>query len=316
MLSSKSSPLFKQKIAKAIADLRDATARAAWVQWAGIFTFPSTRQRAEAIVDPEALLLGSFAVSNYERRLPTVTYLWARDQSSLLSVQRAKNLATRFPRGVQDELSRFALIALHEGGDLRWRSLAVGSMKTTSETGRQKHGSPVLEGPASIMLRLRLGLGVGIKPDVVAYLIGLAGARATVQGIAEATAYYGRAVRRGVEELAAAGFVEPRPTAPVSYRVDAHKWASLLALDPQNPPAWRSWASFYAFVAALSEWAAALPESDFVLASEARDLLLEYGTALEGTVRLPFIGGTTGEGMLPLFLEALNACADWVDGVV
>lgn len=308
--------MFKQKIAKAIADLRDATARAAWVQWGAIFTFPATRQRASAIVDPEALLLGSFAVSSQERRLPTVTYLWARYQSSLLSVQRAKNLAARFPKGLQEELSRFALIALHEGGDLRWRSIAAGSMKTTSDTGRQKHGSPVLEGPASIMLRLRLGLGVGIKPDVVAYLIGLAGARATVQGIAEATAYYARAVRRAVEELAAAGFVEPRPTAPASYRVDNRKWADLLAFDAKDPPAWRSWASFYAFVAAVSEWAVTLPDSDLVLASEARDLLLKHGSALEGSVRLPYIEGTTGDALLPLFMDALKACSEWAVGVV
>jgi hypothetical protein len=308
--------MFRPQVAKAIAELREAAARSAWTQWAAIFTFPVTKRRATAIVDPEALLLGSFALSEYERRLRSVIALWGLHHSRLLSVQRAKNLSERFPEPVQDALGAFAHLALARGGDLRWRSVAQHVPKVASVREREKEASPVLEGGAAVMLRLRLGLGVGIKPDVIAYLIGLAGGRATVQAIAEATAYHGRAVRRGLEELAAAGFVEPRPTAPVSYRVDSRRWSALLRIDPEDPPAWRAWAAMYAFVAALDEWGRSLPESEFVLASEARDLLLKYGVALEGTVRLPYIEGAMGEALLPLFTKALAACREWVEGVV
>jgi len=167
------------------------------------------------------------------------------------------------------------------------------------------------------MLRLRLGIGVGIKPDVIAYLIGVAGGRQPVVLIARATAYHRRAVRRALEELAAAGFVETRPTAPISYRVDARKWAELLAINPDEPPAWRSWAAMYSLVAALDEWSRRLPtESDFVLASEARDIMFKYGEALDGTVRIPRLDQHRGEAFLEPFVETLKACAEYLDGVV
>jgi hypothetical protein len=308
--------MFRSQVAKAIAELREGTARTVWTQWAAIFTLPTTKRRASAIVDPEALLLGSFALEEQERRLRSVIALWGAQQSRLLSVQRAKNLAERFPSAIREALGAFAQVALVRGGDLRWRSIARQSFKGAAVREREKQARPVLEGGAAIMLRLRLGLGVGIKPDVIAYLIGLAGGRATVQLIAEATSYYGRAVRRGLEELAAAGFVEPRPTAPVSYRVDNRRWANLLMIDPEDPPAWRAWGAMYAFVAALDEWGRALPESDFVLASEARDLLLQYGVALEGTARLPHVEGVKGEDVLPLFVRALDDCREWMEAVV
>ena len=86
------------------------------------------------------------------------------------------------------------------------------------------------------------------------------------------------------EELAAGAFVETRPTAPISYRVDVGKWGELLAIGPNDPPAWRPWAAMHAFVAALMEWSQRLPaESDLVLASEARDIMSEYGVMLVGS---------------------------------
>jgi hypothetical protein len=167
------------------------------------------------------------------------------------------------------------------------------------------------------MLRLRLGLGVGIKPDVLACLIGHAGGAMPVILIAKATSYYGRAVRRALEELAAADFVEARPTAPISYRADTRKWSALLAIDPSNPPAWRSWAQVYAFVAALGQWSQALPtDSPFVLASEARDLVNAHGRALDPVIRLPQLDKYRGESYLEPFVEALKACVDFVEGVV
>src|SRR3989442_11518816 len=188
--------MFKQKVAKAIAELREAAARAAWTQWGAIFTFPASRRPAKSIVDPEALLLGSLALREHEPRLRGVVQLWARYESRLLSVQRAKNLAPLFPAGVREQLAEFARAAMI-GGDLRWRSVAGRAAGSKARTDRQRQATPVLEGGAPLMLRLRLGMGVGIKPDVIAYLIGVASGRQPVVLIARATAYYRRAVRRG-----------------------------------------------------------------------------------------------------------------------
>ncbi len=309
--------MYAQKVAKAIAELREAAARAAWTQWGAIFSFPATLQQAHAIVDPEALLLGSLALSEHEPRLRGVVEAWARYQSRLLSVQRVKNLASLFPAPVRERLAEFARLAMTRGSDLRWRSVSGRATGSKTRNTREQDATPVLEGGAPLMLRLRLGIGVGIKPDVIAYLIGVGGGRQPVQLIAKATAYHGRAVRRALEELTAGGFVEARPTAPVSYRVDVRKWAELLAINPSDPPAWRPWAALYSFVAALNDWSRKLPaESDFVLASEARDKVVEFGEALEGALRLPRLDQSRGEAFLDPFIEALKACVDYLEGVV
>ena len=139
-----------------------------------------------------------------------------------------------------------------------------------------------------------------------------------MQQIAEATRYYGRAVRRAVEELAASGFAEARATAPASYRVDLDKWTGLLAISADDPPAWRPWAGVYAFVSALDVWASgAAPQSPFVMASEARNLMAEHARALEPAgVRLPAPGMHRGEDYLEPFGDALKEVGEFLDSAV
>ncbi len=306
-----------QPITNAIAAVREAATRAAWSQWGAIFTPAAGRKPARAIVDPEALLLASLVVSGHEPRLWRVARLWARYGARLLSVQRVKNLGRRFPSSVAEPLGEFALLAMADGGDLRWRSLAADSAKAKPSGRREPEANPVLEGGPALMLRLRLGFGVGIKPDVVSYLVGQAGGGATVQQIAAGIQYYGRAVRRAIEDLVASRFIEARSTSPESYRIDLGKWAELLAMDVDEPPAWRPWAGLYAFVAALEAWGSGpTPDSAFVLASEARDLALEHAAAIESAgVRLSSLRLDRGEAYLEPFGKALRDLARFLDSV-
>jgi hypothetical protein len=304
------------RVAKAIAELREAAAQAAWVQWSAIFTLASSRREARSIVDPEALLLVSLVLRDHEPRLWSAAVVWAQFGARLLSVQRAKNLAALFPDAVRERLGEFARLAMRDGGDHRWRSVLGKGAQPRAVPGRAREGTPRTEGAAALMLRLRLGLGVGIKPDVLAYLIGHAGGALPVQLTARATSYYPRAVRRAMEELAAADFIQPRPTTPVSYRVDNRKWGPLLAFDANDPPAWRSWAQVYAFVVALDRWSPDLPSDSFVLASEARDLVDIHGRALDPVIPLPQLDKYRGVAYLEPFLAGLRATVEFLQEVV
>lgn len=305
-----------KQVARAIAALREATAEAAWTQWGAIFTLAASRRPARSIVDPESLLLVSLALRDHEPRLWSAAVMWAQFGARLLSVQRTKNLVPRFPAAVRERLAEFAQLAMSDGGDQRWRSLASPAARPQKGNGRVRAGAPRLEGGAALMLRLRLGLGVGIKPDVLAYLIGHAGGAIAVVLIARATAYQGRAVRRALEDLVAAGFIESRPTTPVSYRVDNAKWAGLLEFDAKEPPAWRDWAGTYAFIAALDEWSRSLPQAELVLASEARDLVAQYGRGLDPAVRVPMLDKYRGVGYVEPFVKAIEGCREFVEWVV
>jgi hypothetical protein len=89
-------------------------------------------------------------------------------------------------------------------------------------------------------------------------------------------------------------------------------------LIPDDLPPWRPWASVYAFVAALDEWSQRpAPESDFVLASEARDLIAQHAETIESAgVRLPALGTHRGEAYLEPFTNALKELAEFIGATV
>ena len=231
-------------------------------------------------------------------------------------MQRTKNLASGFAGDLGSGIAAFAWIAQAEGNDGRWKALAAPA-EPSQPTRTERQATPTLASPPALMLRLRLGLGVGIKPDVLTYLVGIAGARATIQQIAAATHYYGRAVRRAVEDLVAAGFVQSWPTAPTSFGANVTIWHELLDIDPDDPPAWRPWAASYAFVLAVSEWVEnGLPESATVAASEARDLVTQNSDALEAAgIPLPASDKHPGQAYLVPFQQALTSIAEYIDTV-
>jgi hypothetical protein len=220
-------------------------------------------------------------------------------------VQRAKNLVAEYPAGAGAALGRFARSAVTEGGDQRWRALAG---RTTAGRARPKDlgAGPVVSAPPALMLRLRLAFGVGIKADVLAFLLGMAGGRCTVQQVARATRYYPRAVRRALEELAAARFVMAAPSAPISYQVDDKAWSAVLSLSG-GPPPWRPWQDVFPFLSHLLAWLeapATARASDYLLSSKARDLAEAHGAAFDGFgVALRDPAAFPGEAYLEPFTE-------------
>jgi len=297
--------------------LREAAASAAWRQWGAIFTIAPSDRPARAIVDPEALLLVSMVLAGHEPRLWRVSRLWAKSGVRLLSVQRTKNILRTFDGGIDTQLAEFATIAVSQGNDGRWHALARTGLSGKSSRG-EPAATPKLASSAALMLRLRLGLGVGIKADVLAYLVGIAGGNATIQQISGATCYYSRAVRRAVEELAAAGFIETLSTAPASYRASLEDWQRVMEIDVDDPPAWRPWAKVYAFVTEVSRWLEhSIPNSETVAASEARDISTKHQEVLDAAgVRQTRPEQYPGAAFLEHFARALAKCAEYLKAVV
>lgn len=258
--------------------LRSALTHAAWTQWAALGMPAAGARAARSIVDPEGLVLGSLWLGRHEKRLARLLRLWAgSDGVRLLSAQRARNLVSRFPAGVGEGLPEFAAEALVRGKDARWRTLARRARPGSVGWKSGEAASAAPEAPGALMLRLRLALGVGIKADVLAYLIGLSGARVTVREVTDALGYQSRAVRRALEELAAARFIAPVPTAAVSYRIEEERWNDFLGLGEEGAGGWWHWSYLYAFGAALDAAAtAATGQSPYLQSSRARDLIGEH----------------------------------------
>jgi hypothetical protein len=288
--------------------VRDVAGELAWRQWAALGRVAVSSHEAKAIVDPEALLLLSLALADGEARMARLLPWWAKVGARLLSVQRAKNLVSEYPPALSAALGKFARSAVEQGGDHRWRSLGG---RTAIGVPRPKDVgvSPIVATPPSLVLRLRLAFGVGIKADVLAHLLGMAGARRTVQQVARTTRYYPRAVRRALEELAAARFVLAAASAPISYYVDAEAWGGVLAW-PGGPPPWRPWADAFPVLARLSAWLdhpGTARASVYLLSSSARDLAEEHLDAFQQFgVALPSAEAFPGEAYWAPFTEAVR----------
>jgi hypothetical protein len=288
----------------------------AWAQWGALTSgaAPEGGRRPRAIVDPEALVLLSLALRDGEPRLDALVFGMARRNSALLSVQRMTSLAEAFPQATREALGEFAAAA----GDRRWRAHAGPAPEDRPPLRSTPLGPVRLTAGPALVLRLRAGFGVGAKADLLAFLLGLRGAPASVSLMAAATAYSGRAMRTAAEEMALAGFIERMDTGPVSYVADHPAWAGVLRLfrltaqKTPEVPQWRYWSVVFAFLADVDCWAREADEqgwSAYQASSRARDLVADHARAVQlAGLRLPDPDSSGGAA----FLEDLAAEMDRV----
>lgn len=303
-------------LASAVERLSEASKEAVWRQWRALGAMASNSRPAVVIVDPEALVLLSLALAEEERRLWDMLGWWARVGSTLLSVQRMKNLKDKYPDAVRSRLGEFARLALREGGDFRWRPLAHPSSgrRIRLEKGLGQR-LELVDSPA-LILRLRIGLGVGVKADVLSFLLGVGGAWVSARSIAGATDYSVRAIRRAAEEMAAARLIQATAEKPAEYRADPKPWGELLGASGGNL-AWRYWQAVFAFVAHLREWKekkGPAKASAYIVSSSARELVEGHQAAFKrNRIAIPDPDDYPGEKYLKAFEETLSRLALWME---
>ncbi len=299
---------------------------AAWAQWSALTAtaVPAEGRRARTLVDPEALVLASLAVGHRERRLDDVVASWATDASHLMSLQRMRTLASRFPGPVQDRIGVFSRPAT-ASGDKRWKRLGAAPMAGGYTPRIKPIGElRLVEGPA-LTLRLRAGFGVNAKADLLSLLIGLAGTPADLKVIAAATAYTERALRTATEEMTLAGFIHEIEGRPSSFYAEPEAWARVLHTPrtdheaqaaAQSLPPWRFWAAVFALLAHVVEWADAAERegwSDYVASSRARDILDGARRRLrQAQVRLRSGASSLGAEFLGDFEAVVRDVGVWV----
>ena len=101
---------------------------------------------------------------------------------------------------------------------------------------------------------MRLGLGVGMRADVLSFLMTVPGEPNTVRRIASALSYTEPATRRALDDLAAAGMLRITPhERPIRYAVERDVWRELLQLR-EPVPAWRYWHQVFSLLMAVITW--------------------------------------------------------------
>jgi len=295
--------------------LAEATVKIVWAQWTAVGALTSPGRRAHSIVDPEALVLISLALRDRERRLWDILGWWAVEGTSLLSVQRMRNLAQAYPGDIDAALPEFAHLAREKGGDHRWKSLEPRKPSRSPRPEKLRQGPAELIEPATLLLRLRSGFGVGVKADVLAFLIGVRGSFVTVRDVARAVGYTTRAVRQALDELGRARLIRTMRGHPVEHAVAGAAWLRLLEIEGDGPE-WRYWQGVFAFVAealALGEKLREKAPSDYVVASELRRLVKEHESAFRwNRIEIPDPERYPGEAYLDAFDRMARQLEGWM----
>ena len=298
----------------------EALLTATWRQWValGSLASPVGVGREVSIIDPEALLLASFNLVPEERRLGERLRWWAEVGSRYTSLHRLRRLSSSFGVLHENEQARaFARWAM-QAGDRRWKALAD---ERPLKNPDRLRGSPELSliEPATLLLRLRAGFGVGAKSDILAFLLGLRAQAASAPQIARGVGYTTTGVRAAVQEMAVGRVVREIKGHPSVYSVTPQPWLELLEIASgdssrhEETPEWVFWADHFAILTKARELShdmvsGALPAS--VAASRARDTLEEHEDALRVLgVPLPEARRYPGKRYAIAFAEVVDAIA-------
>ena len=228
-----------------------AAIRCAWSQWSSIGALTHRGpQIDDEIVDVEALLLGSLGLAHREPRLRTLASDWAIANSELLSIARIRSLLAGPFAGIEQSVNELADRVSSEGGDARWRALKFGGGQRIVSNSPARHRAskattPRWRGARTLQLQLRRGFGVGVKPDLIAILIGMR-TWVDVSTLCDLSKYSVAGVRRAADDMADAGFIETSGSHSRAYRADVNRWRSLL--PNIDSLVWRRRADGFAFV--------------------------------------------------------------------
>ena len=295
-----------------------------WRQWRTVGATVASPSPARAVVDPEALILMSLWMLEWERRLADVVSSWVTISSPFLSIQRLGNLRATYPPVVGRRLSALAEVRTLEAKDPRWKSLRTDEPESLGgRRDKTRAVAPRLTSWATLMLQLRLGLGVGVKADVVSFLLGLNPRTpewASVAMIADALGYTPTAVRRAADDLAGARFIrslDPPDSAHAKQRMFsglAGPWGTLLGHNAEQP-GWGYWPERHRFVIDALTWldhVGSQGVGQYVLDVGARDLLTRHGVTLRRDRIVDPLEFSVGELNLSYLASTVTALVDWL----
>lgn len=268
-------------------DAKEAATNLVWRQWSMLTPMVAAEIKGStSVIDPEALVLASVCLFPDEKRLEEIVASWFTVGAHLLSVQRMKSIAKLFPDSYGESFIKIAeLIGSH--GSKRWGTHSNKAVSTVSETSQTKDpGALRLQSSQAIMLRLRAGMGVGVKADTLSFLITTSGQPKGIRETVFACSYTDRAIRTALHDMTQAGFVDRYAQRSLTYTADAQRWCEFLMGSKIRPPSWGYSAhrlSFYLHVAAWAESAQKAGWSEYVVASRGRDLLEKFQPFFEVT---------------------------------
>ncbi|MGH3251370.1 MAG: hypothetical protein ACRDOI_34895 [Trebonia sp.] len=325
-----------------IAETRDNVSQGlvdfAWRQWAQIGVSATIAGADRWAVDPEALILFTIGIARRDPRLFDEMLDWMAFNRALLSTQRLRNLAGRFPvpAGLVAAVSAWTrpaapvnlLVSEAEPAPNGERVFSPDALAFVSQpdptfavhgfirppaarTGKSHEPNPAL--PVNLSFRLRHLFGPGGRSEAMRVLLTYRDGPLDAARIADEAGFAKRNISDVLTSLAASGVIRAAWVGNerhfTAYR---ERWALLLDFaGPADMPSFVSWAHLLPAALEISMWLdekAGTAESEYLIASQARSLIHRLTRDLEAAgVVIPQRQPAHGAGYLPVFAETSNA---------
>ena len=238
-----------------------------WRQWSTLGTYTTTPSYAAAAIDPEALICATTWFARYSPRLFDEAMDWLSINDGLISIDRLKSIAGLFSSDTRavlgatlDYLWEAEGKAKFKGKSTRWEKerpkrketlfrswpargepfggkgdgffLRWGFKRSPVEL-RGMSSSPNLENAANLRFILRDLFGLGVRAEVVTYLIVVG--RGNSSQVAKAVTQNQRAVYAILDDFARGGFADKREAGrEIVFTLNAERWSRFVELKGES----------------------------------------------------------------------------------
>jgi len=310
----------------------------AWRQWAQMGVSATVEGTDLWAVDPEALILFTIGIARRDPRLFDEMLDWMASNHELLSLQRLRNLARRFPlppglvaavtawtrqaatvnvpvsdqaAPVQDREPVFspevlAFISKQDPVFARHGFIRP----PAARTGKSREPDPSLA--VNLSFRLRHLFGPGGRSEAMRMLLTWPDGPLDAAQIADEAGFAKRNISDVLTSLAASGVIKAAWAGNerhfTAYR---DRWALLLDLAGSGMPSFVSWVHLLPAALQIIMWLdekTGTTESDYLIASQARSLMNRLTRDLEAAgIDIPPRRPAHGAAYLPVFTETSHA---------
>jgi hypothetical protein len=326
-----------------ISEIRDSLGQGlldfAWRQWAQIGVSATVKGTDGWAVDPEALILFTTGIGRRDPRLFDEMLDWMAFNHELLSTQRLRNLAGRFPlppglvaavtawarqaepadltisdqdRHAQDQEPVFSpdVLAFVSKPDPVFAQHGF-IRPLARRTGKSHEPDPVL--PVNLAFRLRHLFGPGGRSETIRVLLTYPRGPLDAARIADEAGFAKRNISDVLASLTASGVIKAAWAGNerhfTAYR---ERWELLLDLaGPADLPSFVSWVHLLPAALEIIMWLdgkTGTAESEYLIASQARSLMNRLGRDLEAAdIDIQHRQPAHGAAYLPVLAETSNA---------
>lgn len=290
-------------------DLKEGLLDFVWQQWCRLGIAGTSQTKTSWVIDPEVLLAFTSEMGRYDARLFDQVLDWLAVNGSWINAQRLSTIMKQDSIGCPAVMGAVASWMCDRDKSMKWRGIArrnhADAYKPTQPLFRAAHADtkhaidqpdrhfeaygllreeihtrdmakPVdMNDVVNIMFKSRALFGIGIRADVMVYLLTNDGGHA--RRIAELLGYNHMRVHEVLTGLAHAGFVSVRAVGRAKhYWIDRRQWAPVLCQGKTPDIQWVNWRPLTRGLTAIWREAWSLEAEradDYIVSSKMREVM-------------------------------------------